>query len=181
MICSHCRHEPPAGSTFCNGCGAKLVTICASWRLGARPLLAYAYGGTESVLNDARRSLEIAEKLDNESSRTLAYFALGVAYLIDAQPTAAREALCQCIAITRDRRTQVALLPWALAALPEAYVALGQPTEAVATSKRRRCSGSLRPCSRSRTSCPAPRSSPPSNAPSNSSSLGGLGLPSTSV
>ena len=35
MICPQCRHEPPAGSTFCNGCGAKLVTICAS--CGATP------------------------------------------------------------------------------------------------------------------------------------------------
>ena len=35
MTCPHCGHEPPAGSTFCNGCGAKLAIICAS--CGAAP------------------------------------------------------------------------------------------------------------------------------------------------
>ena len=35
MNCGHCGHQPPAGSTFCNGCGAKLVTTCAS--CGATP------------------------------------------------------------------------------------------------------------------------------------------------
>ncbi len=61
--------------------------------LCARALLAYACGGTESILNDARRSLEIAEKLDNESSRMLAYLALGFAHLIKAQLALARAVL----------------------------------------------------------------------------------------
>jgi len=33
--CPSCGHEPPSGSTFCNGCGAKLDVICAS--CGATP------------------------------------------------------------------------------------------------------------------------------------------------
>ena len=39
--------------------------------------LAYTCGGTESVLEHGRRSLEIAEKLDNESSRVFGYFRSG--------------------------------------------------------------------------------------------------------
>lgn len=35
MICPYCQHEPPAGSTFCNGCGAKLELTCAN--CGALP------------------------------------------------------------------------------------------------------------------------------------------------
>jgi class 3 adenylate cyclase/tetratricopeptide (TPR) repeat protein len=30
MICPACGHDVPAGSAFCNGCGAKLVRTCAS-------------------------------------------------------------------------------------------------------------------------------------------------------
>ena len=35
MTCQQCGYEPPVGSTFCNGCGAKLVITCAS--CGATP------------------------------------------------------------------------------------------------------------------------------------------------
>jgi class 3 adenylate cyclase/tetratricopeptide (TPR) repeat protein len=35
VTCPDCGVEPPAGSAFCNGCGAKLVVICAS--CGATP------------------------------------------------------------------------------------------------------------------------------------------------
>ena len=35
MTCGDCGHEPPAGSTFCNECGAKLAVICPS--CGATP------------------------------------------------------------------------------------------------------------------------------------------------
>jgi hypothetical protein len=35
MHCPSCGHEPPSGSPFCNGCGAKLVLTCAS--CGATP------------------------------------------------------------------------------------------------------------------------------------------------
>jgi len=97
--------------------------------------LAYTCGGTESVLEHGRRSLEIAEKLDNESSRVFGYLGLGAAYLIDAQPAAAREALRECAAIARDRRTALALVPEALALLAEAHLALGERTEALATAR----------------------------------------------
>src|SRR5262249_39973782 len=79
--------------------------------------------------------LEIAEKLDNESSRILAYGVLGIAYLLEGQPAAARDALRESAAIVRDRRTQVAMLPEVLALLAEAQLALGERTDAVATAR----------------------------------------------
>jgi tetratricopeptide (TPR) repeat protein len=97
--------------------------------------LAYTCGGNESVLEHGRRSLEIAEKLDNETSRVLAYFALGAAHLIDAQLAAAGEALRESAAIARDRRSQVAFVPQVLAVLAEAHLALGERTEALAAAR----------------------------------------------
>ena len=108
--------------------------------------LAYACGGTESVLEHGRRSLEIAEKLDNETSRVLAYLALGTAYLIDAQPAAARDALHESVAIARDRRTGLVWLPQVLALLAEAHLALGERTEALATAREAIDLGSVGGC-----------------------------------
>ena len=106
-----------------------------TWVQVARADVAYACGDPQSTLEHGRRSLEIAEKLDNESSRMLAYAVLGVAYLLEGQPAAARDALRESAAIVRDRRTQVAMLPEVLALLAEAHLALGEPTEAVATAR----------------------------------------------
>jgi tetratricopeptide (TPR) repeat protein len=105
------------------------------WVHFAWATLAYRYGGTESVLEHGRRSLEIAEKLDNETSRVFAYFALGAAHLIDAQPAAAREALRESAAIARDRRSQVPFVPQVLAVLAEAHLALGERAEALAAAR----------------------------------------------
>jgi class 3 adenylate cyclase/tetratricopeptide (TPR) repeat protein len=105
------------------------------WVQTAWAHLAYACGGTESVLEHGRRSLEIAEKLDNETSRVHAYLTLGTAYLIDAQPAAARDALHESVAIARDRRTQRAFLPQVLALLAEAHLALGERAEALAAAR----------------------------------------------
>jgi tetratricopeptide (TPR) repeat protein len=98
-------------------------------------LLAYTCGGTESVLEHGLRSLEIAEELDHESSRVAAYLTLGTAYLIDAQPAAARDALRETVAIARHRRAVRAFLPRVLAVLAEAHLALGDRTEALATAR----------------------------------------------
>ena len=106
-----------------------------TWVQVARAEVAYASGDSESTLEHGRRSLEIAEKLDNESSRMLAYAVLGFAYLVEGQPAAARDALRESAAIVRDRRTQAAMLPEVLALLAEAHLALGEPTEAVATAR----------------------------------------------
>ncbi len=144
--------------------------------------LAYTCGDSQPVLDRGQRSLDIAEKLDNESSRVIAYLSLGYGYLIDAQPLAAREALRESAAIIRERRTQRGQLPWVLALLAEAHVALGERAEALAAAQEginlasaRRLAyitkrmGSLRsrwPCWRRTATSPARRSSPRSNAPS---------------
>jgi ATP/maltotriose-dependent transcriptional regulator MalT len=97
--------------------------------------LAYTCGVSESALEHGRRSLEIAEKLDNEASRMCAHLTLGFAYLVEGQPAAARDALRESAAIARDRRVMRALLPLGLAALAEAHLALGARAEAAAAAR----------------------------------------------
>src|SRR5215510_2725038 len=97
--------------------------------------LEYTCGRAESGLEHGRRSLEIAEKLDNEASRLGAYAAFGLANLVEGQPAAARDAFRDSATIARDRRVARALLPLVLAGLAEAHLALGEPTEAVATAR----------------------------------------------
>ncbi len=67
------------------------------------PELAYARGATEPVLEAARRSIEIAERLDNEASRIIAYQSLGLAHLVEGQPAAAREAFRESVGMSRSR------------------------------------------------------------------------------
>jgi class 3 adenylate cyclase/tetratricopeptide (TPR) repeat protein len=90
----------------------------------------YYSGETASGLEHARRSLEIAEKVDNESSRTLSYAALGIAHLGVGEPGEAREALQTSIAIARENLSQLAFVPESLAFLSMANLALGDPEEA---------------------------------------------------
>jgi tetratricopeptide (TPR) repeat protein len=97
--------------------------------------LAYTCGSSQSVLEHGRRCLEIAEKLDNESSRTLAHAALGYAHLVDAQLAAAREAFQESIAIARDRRSQLAFVPQSLATLAEVHLLLGEGSAALAAAR----------------------------------------------
>jgi tetratricopeptide (TPR) repeat protein len=106
-----------------------------TWMQVTRALLEYTCGRPESGLAHGRRSLEIAEKLDNEASRMAAYAALGLANLVEGQPAAARDAFRESAAIARDRRVVRALLPLVLAGLAEAHLALGEPSEAVATAR----------------------------------------------
>ena len=89
----------------------------------------------QSGLDHGRRSLDMAEKLDNEASRMAAYAALGLANLVEGRPAAARDALRESATIARDRRVVRGLLPLVLAGLAEAHLALGEPTEAVATAR----------------------------------------------
>jgi class 3 adenylate cyclase/tetratricopeptide (TPR) repeat protein len=106
-----------------------------TWMQLTRALLEYTCGRPESGLEHGRRSLEIAEKLDNEASRMAAYAALGLANLVEGQPAAARDALRESVTIARDRRVGRALLPLVLAGLAEAHLALGEPTQAVAAAR----------------------------------------------
>src|SRR5262249_18246903 len=106
-----------------------------TWMQVTRALLEYTCGRPESGLEHSRRSLEIAEKLDNEASRMASYAALGLANLVAGQPAAARDAFRESATIARDRRVVRGLLPLVLAGLAEAHLALGEPGEAVATAR----------------------------------------------
>jgi tetratricopeptide (TPR) repeat protein len=106
-----------------------------TWMQVTRAMLEHACGRPESGLKHARRSLEIAEKLDNEASRMAANAAFGLANLVEEQPAAARDALRESATIARDRRVVRGLLPLVLAGLAEAHLALGEPTEAVTTAR----------------------------------------------
>jgi len=105
-------------------------TEVLGWVQWIWPRLAYARGGPESFLERGRRCLEIAEKLDIESSRVIAYWALGAAYLVDAEPHAALEALGAALAIMRERAVQRGWLPVVLAMMAEAHLALGETAAA---------------------------------------------------
>ena len=107
-----------------------LVWILAGWTL-----LAHACGEAGSALERGRRSLKIAEDVDTEHGRNIAYFALGNAYLLEGQPEAARDALLRAVAIVRDHNTQRAFLPLTLALLSEAHLALGERNEALTTAR----------------------------------------------
>lgn len=97
--------------------------------------MTYACGEAGSVLEKGLRSLKIAEDLDAEHGRSVAYFALGTAYLVEGQPEAARDAFLKAVAIIRDHNTQRAFLPQMLALLSEAHLALGERTEALAAAR----------------------------------------------
>jgi class 3 adenylate cyclase/tetratricopeptide (TPR) repeat protein len=92
--------------------------------------LTYYTGENASGLEHARRSLEIAEKVDNESSRTLSYAALGVAHLGIGEPAEALEALQTSVAIARDNLSQLAFVPETLALLAQANLELGDLEQA---------------------------------------------------
>jgi class 3 adenylate cyclase/tetratricopeptide (TPR) repeat protein len=103
-------------------------------------------GGGESVLERARRSLDIAEQSDNPSNRAAAYFALGAAYLVEGQHAAARDATREGVAIARGHGVMKQLIPWMLGLLAEAALALGERTEAVAAARESielACAGGL--------------------------------------
>ena len=101
------------------------------WVLFVAVYQSYWSGEPGSSLENARRCLELAEKLDIESSRMLAHTALGYAGLVGEQPAAAREALIEAIAIAREHNSQLAFVPDALANLSEAHLALGEHPEAL--------------------------------------------------
>jgi len=105
------------------------------WIQYSQMLFADASGTNNSTLERGRRSLETAEKLDNEGSRALAYTILGYGYLVEKQSLAAREALRNGTRISKDLHTVRHMLPNALAILSEAHLALGEHAEAIASAQ----------------------------------------------
>jgi class 3 adenylate cyclase/tetratricopeptide (TPR) repeat protein len=106
-----------------------------TWLRVLQAWLAYACGVSEFTPEQGRRSLEIAERLDNESSRMCAFMTLGRAYLQAGDHAAARAALRESAAVVRDHRTQRAQLPLVLAWAAQAELALGERTAALATAR----------------------------------------------
>jgi class 3 adenylate cyclase/tetratricopeptide (TPR) repeat protein len=117
-----------------------------TWLSFFQAWLAYTCGVTEFTPDKGRRNVEIAEQLDNESSRVCAYMSLGSAYLMASDPASARDALRESVEIARDRRAQRATLPSVLALLSEAELALGERTDALATAREGIALGSAGGC-----------------------------------
>jgi tetratricopeptide (TPR) repeat protein len=107
----------------------------STWLALVRATLAYACGVSEFTPEHGRRSLAIAEQLDNESSRMCAYATLGRAHLQAGDSAAARAALRESAAIARKHLIQRAQLPVVLAWAAEAELALGERTAALATAR----------------------------------------------
>jgi len=105
------------------------------WIQFTRMMLAHACGAGDSTTDRGRRTLEVAEKLDNEGSRSIAYAVLGYEYLLGQQLLAAREALLNSARISKSQSTVRHLLPLGLAMLSEAHHALGERAEALATAR----------------------------------------------
>jgi tetratricopeptide (TPR) repeat protein len=106
-----------------------------SWALAASLFVPYAAGDPPPGLASAQRSLELAERTDNESSRVFAYQALAMAYMLEGLFTAARDACRLGASIIRDRRTMSVCLPWGLVLLAEAHLALGELAEALTAAQ----------------------------------------------
>jgi len=97
--------------------------------------LAHTRGTRELTVDTGRRTLEIAEELDNESSRMCGYGALGYAHLLAGDFAPARDAFSEVLTIGRERGAQRALLPRLLALLAEAHLGAGEASEAVARAR----------------------------------------------
>ena len=105
-----------------------------TWLMMFQAEVAYRRGFNEFRLDKGRRALEIAEKLDNESSRMCAYAALANAHLMAGDPAAACDAANENIAIGREFGVQRAVFPRVFALRAEAELALGKRDEALATA-----------------------------------------------
>jgi adenylate cyclase len=106
-----------------------------SWLGNAWAELADARGSGERVLERAQRSVEIAERLDIEASRVIAYSGLGIAHLLAGRAGAAREVLRESVVRARDRFTVWSMSTQTLARLAEAHLALGEHGDALATAR----------------------------------------------
>jgi adenylate cyclase len=105
------------------------------WTHMAATVWSYTAGDPGASLEEGRRGLEIAEQLDNESSRMVAHLGIAHAHLADAQPGPAREAALESIAIAREHSSQLAYVPTALAMLAQAHLGLGEYDETLEVAR----------------------------------------------
>jgi tetratricopeptide (TPR) repeat protein len=106
-----------------------------SWNGQAWAWLGMVRGDREPVPATVRRSLELAERLDNEASRMIAHSGLGIAHLTAGDAAAAREALRKSASIARERGIVLDTLPSVLGQLAEAELALGERAAALAAAR----------------------------------------------
>jgi adenylate cyclase len=92
-------------------------------------------GDAQTALENARRGVEVAEKIDSNYSRVWCYGALGTAYLVSEEWHEAAVAFERALAIARDTRTGVWLEAGILPRLAEAQLGCGQPGPARATAE----------------------------------------------
>jgi tetratricopeptide (TPR) repeat protein len=92
-------------------------------------------GDREPVPAPVRRSVELAERLDNEASRVIAHSGLGIALLSAGDAASAREALRRSISIAREHGIVLDFVPSALGQLAEAELALGERGAALAAAR----------------------------------------------
>jgi tetratricopeptide (TPR) repeat protein len=106
-----------------------------TWILWAHAEISFTRGDNSYPMEKCHRSLEIAEQLDNESSRMLAYTSIGYGHLINKDFLSARDSLLKGIAIIREAGSQRALISRALVLLAEANLSLGNTSEAMKIAK----------------------------------------------
>ncbi len=106
-----------------------------TWLLLFEAPRAFTAGMVDFTPEKARRGIEVADQLDNESSRFCAYGSLGVALLMAGDAGAARDALLEAIRISREARAQIAHLPRIIAFVSEASRRIGDHAEAEAAAR----------------------------------------------
>lgn len=106
-----------------------------TWIIWALGTTYYSRGGEAFPLELGRRCLEIAEQLDNESSRMLAHGVLGYGHLTKRDYAAARDSFLESIRVVHEIGSQRAMHPWVLALLAEAELALGATEKALAAAR----------------------------------------------
>ena len=106
-----------------------------SWAFAFRANLGMARGDDRTVLELARRALEIAEARNDEGSRLFALCAMARGYLLKRMFTEARDAMQECNAIINAGHFGRYLLAGNLSVLSDAHRALGEIQAAVSTAR----------------------------------------------
>jgi adenylate cyclase len=105
------------------------------WASAEYARLARFTGDAQTGLENARRAVGVAEKIDSNYQRVWSYSALGTAYLVGEEWDEAAVAFERALAIARDTRTGLWLEAGILPRLAEAQLGRGQPGLALATAE----------------------------------------------
>jgi tetratricopeptide (TPR) repeat protein len=97
--------------------------------------LAQFTGDAQTALENARRAVEVAEKIASNWSRVYSYWGLGTAYLVSEEWDETAVAFERALAIARDTRTGLWVEAGILPRLAEAQLGRGQPGLARTTAE----------------------------------------------